>query len=163
MSKSQAARKTGPRPRASAASSPAFSLDAEPLAADSGSRLALRLAWIVALFGIVLLAIALGPHKIGDNFAETDFYGGYAEGAHALQHGHLDAARYGVVGPGDEVALALLGFLVPNLLLAAELLSLASILVGAILWVRMLTRLSNAWLAFVAALFLVTHVRGDQG
>jgi len=68
-----------------------------------------------------------------------------------------------VVGPGYEVALGLLGFLVPNLLLAAELLSIASILAGAVLWVRMLARLSNAWLAFVAALFLVTNVRGDEG
>ena len=163
MSKSQAARRTGPRPRAGAApppaSSPAFSLNAEPLAADSGARLALRIAWtLLALFGVALLAIALGPHKIGDNFAETDFYGGYSEGARALQHGHLDPARYGVVGPGYEVALALLGFLVPNLLLAAELLSIASILIAAALWVRMLARLSNAWLALVAALFLVTNV-----
>src|SRR5215475_10454788 len=112
MSKSQAARKTGPRARAGAAAPPAsnlaFSWNAAPLAADSGSRWALRLAWILlALFGIALLVIALGPHKVGDNFAETDFYGGYADGARALQRGRLDPARYGVVGPGYEVALAL--------------------------------------------------------
>jgi tetratricopeptide (TPR) repeat protein len=162
MSKSQAARKTGPRARAGAApptSTPAFALNAEPLAADSGSRLALKLAWILlALFGIALLTIVLGPHKVGDNFAETDFYGGYADGARALQHGRLDPARYGVVGPGYEVALALVGFVMPNLLLAAELISIASILLGAALWLRMLAARANAWLALMASLFLVTNV-----
>src|SRR5262245_15174435 len=113
---------------------------------------------VVAVLGAALLAMALGPHTVGDYFTETDFYGGYAEGARALQHGRLDPSRYGVVGPGYEIALALLGFLVPNLLLAAELLSIASILIGTTLWLRLLAARTNAALALVAALFLVTNV-----
>jgi len=160
-------RRSGPRSRPSGrgvrAAGPAGSAlslhGSAPASEDTAHAWAMRLAWLVlALFGIALLVIALGPHKIGDNFAETDFYGGYAQGARALEHGHVDPARYGVVGPGYEVALALLGLVVPNLLLAAELLSIASILAGAALWLRLLATRANAPLALVASLFLVTNV-----
>jgi tetratricopeptide (TPR) repeat protein len=162
-------RRSGPRPKPPGASArstgavrarqnSALSLDAPPLAEGTNTRVWLRIGWILlALFGVALLAVALGPHKVGDNFAETDFYGGYAEGARALQHGHLDPARYGVVGPGYEVALALLGLVVPDLLLAAELLSVLSILLGAALWMRLLAARADARLALAASLFIVTN------
>ena len=104
-----------------------------------------------------LLAMALGPHRIGDYFTETDFYGGYAEGARALQHGRLDPSRYGVVGPGYEVALALVGLPVRDLLLAAELLSVFSVVAGLLLWVRLIARRADPRLAFAASLFLATN------
>src|SRR6185436_8212269 len=44
------------------------------------ARIFQRLAYgVAALYGLALLAMVFGPHKIGDVFAETDFYGGYAE------------------------------------------------------------------------------------
>jgi hypothetical protein len=73
-----------------------------------------RLLWrltllAIALLGVALLAMVLGPHRVGDYMTETDFYGQYAQGARLIQHGHLEPARYGVVGPGYELALALAG------------------------------------------------------
>src|SRR5262245_24801971 len=101
--------------------------------------------------------MALGPHRIGDYFTETDFYGGYAIGAKALLAGHLDPARYGVVGPGYEVALALMGLAVPDLLLAAELLSVLSAVAGMVLWARLLTRRADPRLALGLTLFIATN------
>src|SRR5262245_416854 len=98
-----------------------------------------------------------GPHRIGDVFAESDFYGGYVDGARALLHGHLDPSRYGVVGPGYEVALALLGIVLPNLFLAAELLSAAGMVTALALWIRILHRRVDPRLALIAALFLATN------
>src|SRR5262245_2879606 len=112
---------------------------------------------VVAVLGAALLAMALGPHTVGDYFTETDFYGGYAEGARALQHGHLDPSRYGVVGPGYEVALALAGLVVRDLLLAAELISVLSVVAGVWLWVALIARRANARLAFATSLFLATN------
>ena len=122
------------------------------------ARIFQRLAYgVAALYGVALLAMVFGPHKIGDVFAETDFYGGYAEGARLLLRGHIDPARYGVVGPGYEVALALLGVVIPNLFVAAELLSAAAMIAGLLLWVRILTRRVDARLGLVAALFMATN------
>src|SRR5262249_62044526 len=45
---------------------------------------------VVAAVGVILMRIILGPHRVGDYFTETDFYGAYAEGARQLQHGLLD-------------------------------------------------------------------------
>jgi len=81
---------------------------------------------LIALVAIVLLGAALGPHRIGDYFAETDFYGDYARGAGLIQHGRLIPARYGVVGPVYELTLALVGFLIRDLFLAAKLISVAA-------------------------------------
>ncbi len=101
--------------------------------------------------------MALGPHRVGDYFTETDFYGGYAAGAKALQGGRLDPARYGVVGPGYEVALALVGLAVRDLLLAAELVSVLSVVAGVVLWARLIARRADRRLAFGLTLFLATN------
>ncbi len=119
--------------------------------------------WIRAAFGVAialgvaLLIVALGPHRVGDYFTETDFYGGYAAGAKALQSGHLDPARYGVVGPGYEVALALVGLVVRDQLLAAELISVLSAVVGVALWALLVGRRADPRLAFALTLFLATN------
>src|SRR5215468_427859 len=94
---------------------------ADPASAERIWRFA---AWsAAALYLVAVMAMILGPHRIGDIFAETDFYGAYADGARSLLHGKVDPSRYGVVGPGYEWALALVGALIPNLFLAAELIS----------------------------------------
>ena len=154
-----------PRGRASARAAsrashprPWLRRDADPALDPAAARRLVGAAMVVAaLLGVALLVMALGPHRVGDYFTETDFYGGYAEGVRALQRGHLDPSRYGVVGPGYEIALALVGFVVRDLLLAAELLSVAAVVAGVVLWIRLLAARGDARLAFVAALFLVTN------
>ena len=81
---------------------------------------------VIAAAGAALLAIALFAHPVGDYHAESDFYGGYADGARQIEHGHLDPARYPVVGPVYEITLAVLGFTGLDLFLIAKLLSVAA-------------------------------------
>jgi hypothetical protein len=98
-----------------------------------------------------------GPHRIGDYMAETDFYGAYADGARLIQHGHLIPSRYGVIGPGYEVLLALAGFVIPNLFVAAELISLVATVLTVLLWFALLRRRSDARVAFAAAALLAVN------
>jgi tetratricopeptide (TPR) repeat protein len=121
-----------------------------------------RLLWrltllVVALLGAALLVMVLGPHRVGDYMTETDFYGQYAQGAQLIQHGRLDPARYGVVGPGYELALALAGMVLRDLFLAAGLLSLASSTLALLLWAALLRRRADARVALGAALFIATN------
>src|SRR6185503_10596465 len=104
-----------------------------------------------------LLALALGPHRVGDYFTESDFYGAYADGARLIQHGRLLPSRYGVIGPGYEVALAMVGFVVRDLFLAAELLSILSTLVTALLWFDLARRRLDARVGALLMLFLATN------
>ncbi|HKQ57508.1 MAG TPA: glycosyltransferase family 39 protein [Candidatus Eisenbacteria bacterium] len=116
------------------------------------------LAWaLAALLGIALLVVAFGPHKIGDYSTETDFYGSYAYGARDLQHGRLDPTRYGVVGPGYEVALAAVGLVARDLFRAAELISIVSAVATCMLWFFLLRRRTNPRLALFAALFITVN------
>ena len=91
-----------------------------------------------------------GPHRIGDYMAETDFYGAYAEGAKLIQHGHLVPGRYGVIGPVYEILLGLVGFVVPNLFVAAELLSLSATLATLGFWFAILRRRIDVRVALAA-------------
>jgi Dolichyl-phosphate-mannose-protein mannosyltransferase/Tetratricopeptide repeat len=115
------------------------------------------LGWIVwALATGILLAYALTRHPVGDYQTESDFYGGYAAGARALLHGRVDVARYSVVGPGYEVALALITALVGDAFLAARLLSVTSASAVLLLWLLVLRRrlgsIPAVWtVAFLAA------------
>src|SRR5258708_23122695 len=84
---------------------------------------------VIAAAGAALLAIALGAHPVGDYHAESDFYGGYADGARGIEHGVIDPARYPVVGPGYEFLLAVLGFTGLDLFLIAKLISVLSAIV----------------------------------
>src|SRR5512144_3215042 len=120
-----------PRPAAKPARRPppasAFSLHGSAEITPAATRLHTWLAALLAaLFAAALLAMVAGPHKIGDYMTETDFYGDYARGAQMVQHGKVVPARYGVVGPGYEVTLALAGFIVRDLFVAAQLLSVAA-------------------------------------
>ena len=136
----------------------AVALHAAPGLAPGLDRRLWRLTLlVVALLGVALLVMVLGPHRVGDYMTETDFYGQYAQGARLIQHGHLEPARYGVVGPGYELALAAAGLVVRNLLLAAGLLSLASGVAALLLWSALLRRRADALVALGAALFMATN------
>ncbi|HUK62643.1 MAG TPA: glycosyltransferase family 39 protein [Dongiaceae bacterium] len=147
-------RPAAPRTR----SAPAFSRDGAAAPGDRTVRMARwALVVLLVLCGGALLAIILGPHKIGDYFTETDFYGSYGPGARALQHGHLDPARYGVVGPVYEIVLALVGFVIRDLFLAAQLVSLVATLVTLWLWARLLERRADIRLGLAAAALMAVN------
>ncbi|HEY6867029.1 MAG TPA: tetratricopeptide repeat protein, partial [Candidatus Eisenbacteria bacterium] len=94
-----------------------------------------RASWaVIAAAGAALLGYALARHPVGDYYTESDFYGGYVEGARLIQHGRVDPARYLVVGPGYEVALALAGWIVRDPFVAAKLLSVAAAIATLALW-----------------------------
>jgi hypothetical protein len=152
-----------PRPGAGPAT-PAFRLHATraPWEAPAG-RLAPALrgaAWVViALYAAAALAMVFGPHTVGDVFTETDFYGSYGPGARLLQHGHLVASRYAVVGPLFEMLLALAGFVVRDLFLAAELIAVAAMTLTLACWHSLLERRAGAAVAFFTTLFLATNAQ----
>src|SRR5262245_17796204 len=147
-----AAKQTSKRSRSRAAPAPA-SVTGKRSFIDAPS-----VAWaVLAVLAVALLQTALGPHRIGDSFAETDFYGGYVEGAQLLRHGHLDPARYGVVGPGYETALMLGGLLGGDLLTIPELIAVLGSVAGVALWIRLLQLRATPRLALIVALFLVTN------
>lgn len=160
MSRRPAARtpdRSAPKPAPRRASGPiALHGSAEP--APATTRWLARAAWALAgLLALGLLAMVLGPHRIGDYFTETDFYGAYAEGARLVQRGVLDPSRYGVVGPGYEVALGLVGFAIRDLFLAAQLLSIAATVATLLLWWRVLAARADARVAFAALAFMATN------
>jgi hypothetical protein len=113
----------------------------------------------VGLFAAALLAFIAGPHKVGDVFTESDFYGAYGPGALALRHGHLDPARYAVVGPVYELVLALAGFVIRDLFLAAELVSLAAMCATLLLWSRVVRHRAGPLAAFVTVLLLASNAQ----
>ncbi|NOT35350.1 MAG: hypothetical protein HOP12_14495 [Candidatus Eisenbacteria bacterium] len=117
-----------------------------------------RAAWAaIALFTGVLLWLALAVHVVGDHAAESDFYGGYAQGAALIQRGQLDYSRYIVVGPGYEVALAVASALIPDRFLAAKLLSVASAVAAVSLWFLLVRQRMGALSALWVLGFLVTN------
>lgn len=129
--------------------------------AETSESFTRRLGWaalaLTGTFALALLAMALGPHRIGDYFTETDFYGAYAQGARLIQHGQWLPARYGVVGPGYEAALALAGLAVRDLFFAAELLSILAAAATLWLWFDLVRRRLDARAALMAMLFLITN------
>lgn len=117
-------------------------------------------AWgVILAFTVIAAWFVLGPHHVGDVFTETDFYGAYAEGARLIQHGRLDPTRYAVIGPGFEVALALVGFVVRDLFLAASLISLGSMVAMLALWRATFRRLGGSALALVAVALLASNAQ----
>jgi hypothetical protein len=147
-----------PRGRPAAASLRFIALHGPADSSASATRITTALAWVLAAaLAVALLAVALGPHRIGDYSTETDFYGAYADGARMIQRGTLDPTRYGVIGPGYEVALALAGLVARDLFLAAELLSVASAVATLLLWFGLLARRAGARLALLATLVIATN------
>lgn len=156
--KPRAQRSAAPRPATRPASRPWLSLHGNPTVSAAEARLESRFAYaLIALVLAALLAIAFGPHRIGDYFAETDFYGDYARGAQLIQHGRLIATRYGVVGPVYELTLALAGLIVRDLFLAAKLISVAAAAASLLLWFRLLARRADTRVALLTILFIATN------
>jgi hypothetical protein len=114
--------------------------------------------WLVVAGAALTLGwIAFRLHVVGDYATESDFYGGYAEGARLIQRGRIDFSRYPVVGPGYEVALALVGFLVRDLFTAARLISVGSAVGTLLLWRAIVRRLAGADVALWTIAFLAVN------
>ncbi len=114
---------------------------------------------VIAVFAGCVLWIALALHPVGDYYTESDFYGGYAIGARAIQHGIVNPSRYPVVGPGYEFALALLGAGGLDLFLTGKLLSAACATAALALWSILLRRRAGARVALaVTVLFAANPV-----
>jgi hypothetical protein len=151
---SRSRRAPGPRPRPAP---PRFALHGGEPTATRGLD---RLAWAaIALYVLASLAMVFGPHVVGDVFTETDFYGSYGPGARALQHGHLDPSRYGVVGPVFEALLALVGFAVRDLFVAAQLLAVASMATALACWWSLVARRAGSATACLTVLFLAVNAQ----
>jgi hypothetical protein len=117
---------------------------------------------VIAAFAAALAFMIAGPHPVGDVFTESDFYGAYGLGARALQHGHIDPSRYGVVGPVYEVLLAVLGLPARSpdaLFLVAELIALASMSAALVLWFRIVRARLGALAGLVATLLLASNAQ----
>jgi hypothetical protein len=106
-----------------------------------------------------MLAMAFGPHRVGDVFTETDFYGSYGPGARLIQHGHIEPARYAVVGPMFEFLLAALGLVVRDLFLAAGLIAAAAMTVVLLCWRSLLARRVGPALALLAVVFMASNAQ----
>ena len=115
-------------------------------------------AWmVIAVAALALLWIAFRLHPIGDYATESDFYGGYADGARLFQQGRPDPSRYGVAGPGYDAALALVGFAVGDLFTAARLIAVASAVGTLLLWRSLLARRAGPDLALWAVAIVATN------
>ncbi|MCX5800327.1 MAG: glycosyltransferase family 39 protein [Candidatus Eisenbacteria bacterium] len=112
---------------------------------------------VVVLAAGLLLWVVLGPHKIGDYYTETDFYGSYAEGARLIQAGHLDPSRYAVVGPVFDAVVAAVGLATRDLFTAAELVAVLAACGTLILWFLLVARLAGSGLALWTMLFLAVN------
>jgi hypothetical protein len=114
---------------------------------------------VAGLYAVAMLAMAFGPHRVGDVFTETDFYGSYGPGARLIQHGHIEPARYAVVGPMFELLLAALGLVVRDLFLAAGLIAAAAMTVVLVCWRSLLARRVGPALALLAVAFLASNAQ----
>jgi len=114
---------------------------------------------VVAAYAVATIALIAGPHRIGDVFTETDFYGAYGPGARAIQHGHLDPARYAVVGPVFELVLALFAFVVRPLFLAAEIVSLLAMAATLLCWERIVRERAGPLAALVSTALLASNAQ----
>jgi hypothetical protein len=129
-----------------------------PVAISSGEadRPALQTAgWIViGIFAAVLAIFVLRLHPVGDYYAESDFYGGYADGARMIMSGALDPRRYTVVGPVYEIAVALMALATRDLYLAGKLVSALSALGTLALWWILIRRRAGSAAGLGLTLFL---------
>jgi 4-amino-4-deoxy-L-arabinose transferase-like glycosyltransferase len=114
---------------------------------------------VIAVYAMAALAMVFGPHTVGDVFTETDFYGSYGPGARLLLQGHLNPARYGVVGPVFEMLLAGVGLLVRDLFLAAELVAVAAMTSTLVCWKSLLARRAGPATALLATVFLASNAQ----
>lgn len=130
----------------------AESPDDLPLPSERWGR---RVAFgVVAVAAVVLAWAAFLLHPVGDYYTESDFYGWYAAGARMFLGGHPDPARYPVVGPGFDAAVALVSSVVREPFTAAKLVSVASAIGTLALWASLLARRMGPWAAAWSVAFL---------
>ena len=116
------------------------------------------ITWLtIALVAGGLLWVALVLHPIGDYFTESDFYGGYSEGARLIRRGIIDPSRYGAVGPVYEMVLALAGAWGGDLFVIAKLLSVCAALAVLLQWRETLARRLGSDAAWVGVLLLAAN------
>lgn len=163
--KSRRRNRLGRTPPADRDRGPVVARDADPdpvsvnhAAASLGAERWRGARWtLVALFLIVLATIAFGFHPVGDYFTESDFYGGYADGARSLARSGVDFARYGVVGPVYEFVLAGAGAITGDLFTAARLISVVAAVATLLMW----GGIADAWFgpagAFALSLLLAVN------
>jgi tetratricopeptide (TPR) repeat protein len=125
--------------------------------ADPPRWLGLAATALVAVFALALAVVVLGPHRVGDYYTETDFYGGYVEGARLFLRGAPDPSRYGVSGPFFDAALAAVSLVARDLFHAGELISILSAVAVLALWYRLLRVRAGTWVAAWAVAFLATN------
>ena len=113
----------------------------------------------IAAYAVVALAMVFGPHQVGDVFTETDFYGSYGPGARMLQHGQIVASRYGVVGPLFEMLVALVGFVVRDLFLAADLIAALAMTSALVFWHSLFVRRAGPAVGLLAVVFMATNAQ----
>jgi 4-amino-4-deoxy-L-arabinose transferase-like glycosyltransferase len=143
-----------PRSREASARAPA----AERRERSWAERVPAVARWaIVVLFVAALIPVLLFLHPVGDYFVETDFYGGYAPGVHALWAHGPDPARYGVVGPVYELVLGAIGASGLDLFRLAQFLSLASMAGAIALWASWAERRVHPGLGWIVALLCATN------
>jgi 4-amino-4-deoxy-L-arabinose transferase-like glycosyltransferase len=111
----------------------------------------------IALTGLFLIAVAAFFHPIGDYYAESDFYGGYADGARMIARGDIDPRRYVVVGPLYETMVALLSGVAGDRYAAGKLVSVASAIAVLIGWFVLVRRHAGDRAAAWTTAFLGTN------
>jgi 4-amino-4-deoxy-L-arabinose transferase-like glycosyltransferase len=114
-------------------------------------------AAVIVLFAALAAPVLWFLHPVGDYFVETDFYGGYAPGVHALWAHGLDPSRYGVVGPVYELVLALLGLSGLDLFRLAQALSLVATLATLALWSQWFAGRFGRGAGWIAALLIASN------
>ncbi len=144
------------KPRSPSSAVPALHAPAT-LAPGEARTLSILALVLGGAYVAVASFMAFGPHAVGDYFTETDFYGAYADGARMLQRFHVDPSRYGVIGPVYEVVLALVGFVIRDLFVAAELISVAAMAGTLWCWHRTIARLADPRIALGALAVFVTN------
>jgi hypothetical protein len=150
-------RTTAPSPTAAPARRLPFALNGgEPAAWPVLTWAALA---IVAAYAAIMLWLTFGPHRVGDVFTETDFYGSYGPGARLIQHGQLIPSRYGVVGPMFELLLAGLGVVVHDLFLAAGVIAALAMTAALLLWWSLIARRAGPAVALLATAFMATNAQ----
>jgi tetratricopeptide (TPR) repeat protein len=105
----------------------------------------------------VLVVLAVRFHPVGDYYTETDFYGGYVEGARLFQAGHPDPARYGVVGPVYDATLALIGRIRGDLFAAGQAIAIVTAIVTLLCTYELVRRRAGASAALWTTAFLAAN------
>src|SRR5262245_55684529 len=124
-----------------------------------------RAGWgLIAAATLALVFVAGWLHPVGDYYGETDFYGGYVEGAKLFQAGRPDPSRYGVIGPVYDALLALVGWVTRDLFAAGKWIAVASAFAAWALWRGLVAaRLGNGTALWATAFFVSNPIFFQSG